>query len=157
MIFFDPSRHSNGRTPQKSRFFVVFYKKNIFLIFFQKPIAISKKVCYNMQVNRQGPLVKRLRRRPLTAKAWVRFPYGSPKREAPPQTWGCFSFCRSRARDRDGVCRKEQSLLFFAKAHAWVRKTPWGASSLLVSGKVFSFAQRANVRTGHLERGSLYV
>ena len=26
-----------------------------------------------------GPLVKRLRRRPLTPQTWVRFPYGSPK------------------------------------------------------------------------------
>ena len=25
-----------------------------------------------------GPLVKRLRRRPLTPQTWVRFPYGSP-------------------------------------------------------------------------------
>ena len=28
-----------------------------------------------------GPLVKRLRHRPFTAVTWVRFPYGSPKRE----------------------------------------------------------------------------
>ncbi len=29
-----------------------------------------------------GPLVKRLRHRPLTAKTWVRFPYGSPEKIA---------------------------------------------------------------------------
>ena len=41
---------------------------------FQKPIAFLKKMWYNIKVERQGPLVKRLRRRPLTAKIWVRFP-----------------------------------------------------------------------------------
>ena len=42
--------------------------------FFQKPIAFFKKIWYNIKVSENGPLVKRLRRRPLTAKAWVRFP-----------------------------------------------------------------------------------
>ena len=40
-------------------------------------------MCYNNKVVRQGPLVKRLRHRPLTAKTWVRFPYGSPKEKHP--------------------------------------------------------------------------
>ena len=31
--------------------------------------------------SRYGPLVKRLRHRPFTAVTWVRFPYGSPKKE----------------------------------------------------------------------------
>ncbi len=30
-----------------------------------------------------GPLVKRLRRRPLTPQTWVRFPHGSPLKQAP--------------------------------------------------------------------------
>ena len=47
-----------------------FYFKN--LLHFQKPFVIIVERSAN------GPLVKRLRRRPLTAKAWVRFPYGSP-------------------------------------------------------------------------------
>ena len=37
-----------------------------------------------------GPLVKRLRHRPFTAVTWVRFPYGSPKKERHPS--GCLSF-----------------------------------------------------------------
>ncbi len=32
---------------------------------------------------RNGPLVKRLRHGPLTAVTWVRFPYGSPKKQYP--------------------------------------------------------------------------
>ena len=48
--------------------------------FFQKGVAFSKTVCYNTYCSaKSGPLVKRLRHRPLTAKTWVRFPYGSPK------------------------------------------------------------------------------
>ena len=31
-----------------------------------------------VRTGRNGPLVKRLRRRPLTPQTWVRFPYGSP-------------------------------------------------------------------------------
>ena len=50
-----------------------FSKKNI-----EKPIDKPIDLCYNVKVARKatpnGPLVKRLRRRPLTAKAWVRFP-----------------------------------------------------------------------------------
>ena len=38
-----------------------------------------------------GPLVKRLRHRPFTAVTWVRFPYGSPKRNSSP-LGGLFRF-----------------------------------------------------------------
>ena len=48
-----------------------------------------------------GPLVKRLRQRPLTPLTWVRFPHGSPKNT--PACAGVF-FCVSRARNRTGRC-----------------------------------------------------
>lgn len=41
-----------------------------------------------------GPLVKRLRRSPLKAESWVRFPYGSPHYDTPEwlyrAVWECF-------------------------------------------------------------------
>ena len=48
-----------------------------------------------------GPLVKRLRQRPLTPLTWVRFPHGSPKNT--PAYAGVF-FRVSRARNRTGRC-----------------------------------------------------
>ena len=48
-----------------------------------------------------GPLVKRLRQRPLTPLTWVRFPHGSPK--STPAYAGVF-FRVSRARNRTGRC-----------------------------------------------------
>ena len=48
-----------------------------------------------------GPLVKRLRQRPLTPLTWVRFPHGSPKNT--PAYAGVF-FRVSRARNRTGQC-----------------------------------------------------
>ena len=48
--------------------------------FFQFPLAKYEKMCYNWFVQSYGPLVKRLRHRPLTAKTGVRFPYGSPEK-----------------------------------------------------------------------------
>ena len=49
----------------------------------------------------RGPLVKRLRQRPLTPLTWVRFPHGSPK--STPAYAGVF-FRVSRARNRTGRC-----------------------------------------------------
>ena len=57
-----------------------FCLNNIAECFFQKSLAFFERFCYNNMALTNGPLVKRLRRRPLTAKAWVRFPYGSPAR-----------------------------------------------------------------------------
>ena len=48
-----------------------------------------------------GPLVKRLRQRPLTPLTWVRFPHGSPK--STPAYAGVF-FRVARARNRTGRC-----------------------------------------------------
>lgn len=42
-----------------------------------------------------GPLVKRLRHRPFTAKAWVRFPYGSPINRHLIRGAGLLLSCRS--------------------------------------------------------------
>ena len=62
-----------------------------------------------------GPLVKRLRQRPLTPLTWVRFPHGSPKNT--PAYAGVF-FRVSRARNRTGQCaaahKKQSSGLFFS-------------------------------------------
>ena len=62
-----------------------------------------------------GPLVKRLRQRPLTPLTWVRFPHGSPKNT--PACAGVF-FRVSRARNRTGRCaaahKKQSSGLFFS-------------------------------------------
>ena len=62
-----------------------------------------------------GPLVKRLRQRPLTPLTWVRFPHGSPKNT--PAYAGVF-FRVSRARSRTGQCaaahKKQSSGLFFS-------------------------------------------
>ena len=62
-----------------------------------------------------GPLVKRLRQRPLTPLTWVRFPHGSPKNT--PAYAGVF-FRISRARNRTGRCaaahKKQSGGLFFS-------------------------------------------
>ena len=62
-----------------------------------------------------GPLVKRLRQRPLTPLTWVRFPHGSPKNT--PAYAGVF-FRVSRVRNRTGRCaaahKKQSSGLFFS-------------------------------------------
>ena len=62
-----------------------------------------------------GPLVKRLRQRPLTPLTWVRFPHGSPKNT--PACAGVF-FRVSRAENRTGQCaaahKKQSSGLFFS-------------------------------------------
>ena len=60
-----------------------FFKKN--LRNFRKALDKSIRMWYNINVlgtrswKSKGLLVKRLRRRPLKAKTWVRFPYGSPR------------------------------------------------------------------------------
>ena len=46
-----------------------------FLKFLKKVLAFFRQLHYTMQVRFFGWLVKRLRRRPLTAKTGVRFPY----------------------------------------------------------------------------------
>ena len=91
-----------------------------------------------------GPLVKRLRQRPLTPLTWVRFPHGSPKNT--PACAGVF-FRVSRARNRTGQCaaahKKQSSGLFFSprKIPACViRNTPAYAG-------VFFRVSRARNRT----------
>ena len=54
---------------------------NFFKLFFKKGLIFLKACVIIPMFKTQGPLVKRLRHRPLTAKTWVRFPYGSPKNE----------------------------------------------------------------------------
>ena len=62
-----------------------------------------------------GPLVKRLRQRPLTPLTWVRFPHGSPKNTP---AYAGVIFRVSHARNRTGQCaaahKKQSSGLFFS-------------------------------------------
>ena len=92
-----------------------------------------------------GPLVKRLRQRPLTPLTWVRFPHGSPKNT--PAYAGVF-FRISRARNRTGQCaaahKKQSSGLFFSPREipaCVTRTTPAYAG-------VFFRVSRARNRTG---------
>ena len=92
-----------------------------------------------------GPLVKRLRQRPLTPLTWVRFPHGSPKNT--PAYAGVF-FRVSRARNRTGQCaaahKKRSSGLFFSPREipaCVTRNTPAYAG-------VFFRISRARNRTG---------
>ena len=92
-----------------------------------------------------GPLVKRLRQRPLTPLTWVRFPHGSPKNT--PAYAGVF-FRVSRAENRTGQCaaahKKQSSGLFFSPREipaCVTRNTPAYAG-------VFFRVSRARNRTG---------
>ena len=55
--------------------------RSFFNIFLQKLLHFD--FCYDIILSVNGPLVKRLRRSPLKAESWVRFPYGSPKKKHP--------------------------------------------------------------------------
>ena len=92
-----------------------------------------------------GPLVKRLRQRPLTPLTCVRFPHGSPKNT--PAYAGVF-FRVSSARSRTGQCaaahKKQSSGLFFSPREipaCVIRNTPACAG-------VFFRVSRARNRTG---------
>ena len=83
----------------------------------EKYVDKPRFIWYIIQANfcGHGPLVKRLRQRPLTPLTWVRFPHGSPKNT--PAYAGVF-FRVSRARNRTGQCaaahKKQSSGLFFS-------------------------------------------
>mgnify|MGYP006994085161 FL=1 len=101
-----------------------------------------------------GPLVKRLRQRPLTPLTWVRFPHGSPKNT--PAYSGVF-FRVSRARNRTGQCaaahKKQSSGLFFSPREipaCVARNTPAYAG-------VFFRVSRARNRTGQCAAGDSRV
>ena len=50
----------------------------------EHPVHTRPVICSNqITATNKGPLVKRLRHRPFTAVTWVRFPYGSPKKDTP--------------------------------------------------------------------------
>ena len=101
-----------------------------------------------------GPLVKRLRQRPLTPLTWVRFPHGSPKNT--PAYAGVF-FRVSCARNRTGQCaaahKKQSSGLFFSPREipaCVIRNTPAYAG-------VFFRVSRARNRTGQCAAGDSRV
>ena len=69
-------KRENETARPRSPFFTL---KMNFCVFFKKPLHFPKT--YDIiPLLTSGPLVKRLRHRPFTAKTWVRFPYGSPKK-----------------------------------------------------------------------------
>ena len=92
-----------------------------------------------------GPLVKRLRQRPLTPLTWVRFPHGSPKNT--PAYAGVF-FRVSCARNRTGRCaaahKKQSSGLFLARGR-FPRVSPKNTPAY---AGVFFRVSRARNRTG---------
>ena len=57
-----------------------FYFK-ILNIFFKKLLQNENSCGTISKQFKNGPLVKRLRRSPLKAESWVRFPYGSPAKQ----------------------------------------------------------------------------
>ena len=82
----------------------------------EKYVDKPRFIWYIIQANfcGHGPLVKRLRQRPLTPLTWVRFPHGSPKNT--PAYAGVF-FRISRARNRTRRCAgafvRDNGTLFF--------------------------------------------
>ena len=113
----------------------------------EKYVDKPRFIWYIIQANfcGHGPLVKRLRQRPLTPLTWVRFPHGSPKNT--PAYAGVF-FRVSRARNRTGQCaaahKKQSSGLFFSPREipaCVTRNTPAYAG-------VFFRVSRARNRTG---------
>ena len=57
-----------------------------------------------------GPLVKRIRQRPLTPLTWVRFPHGSPK-NAPQLRLGSFLVLPCEEPNRTAARRRQKTIL----------------------------------------------
>ena len=55
-----------------------------------------------------GPLVKRLRQRPLTPLTWVRFPHGSPKKHSS-SCWGAFFVYPVRGIEQGGAPQRTKN------------------------------------------------
>ena len=55
-----------------------------------------------------GPLVKRLRQRPLTPLTWVRFPHGSPKKHSS-SCWGAFFVYLVRGIEQGGAPQRTKN------------------------------------------------
>ena len=122
----------------------------------EKYVDKPRFIWYIIQANfcGHGPLVKRLRQRPLTPLTWVRFPHGSPKNT--PAYAGVF-FRVSRARNRTGQCaaahKKQSSGLFFSPREipaCVTRNTPAYAG-------VFFRVSCARNRTGQCAAGDSRV
>ena len=105
--------------------------------------------CAIMALAENGPLVKRLRHRPLTAKTWVRFPYGSPKKQIPHPRYLLLSFggpygiqnpSPSRRLGRVRIPRAEQRPLA-SRWQAWVYspKAKFPSNCNTPSGVLFFF------------------
>ena len=85
-----------------------------------------------------GPLVKRLRQRPLTPLTWVRFPHGSPK-NAPQLRLGSFFGASVRGIEQDGrpQAAKNNPADCFLVRGRWTHGSPESTTSFEVV--LFSF------------------
>ena len=85
-----------------------------------------------------GPLVKRLRQRPLTPLTWVRFPHGSPK-NAPQLRLGRFFGASVRGIEQDGrpQAAKNNPADCFLVRGRWTHGSPGSSTSQEV--ELFSF------------------
>ena len=80
-----------------------------------------------------GPLVKRLRQRPLTPLTWVRFPHGSPK-NAPQLRLGSFFGASVRGIEQDGrpqAAKKNPADCFLVRGR-WTHGSPRSTTSFEV-------------------------
>ena len=90
--------------------------------FFQFPLAKYEKMCYNWFVQSYGPLVKRLRHRPLTAKTGVRFPYGSPKKKTSEQSSDVFFLSKPTKEAWHGIRRRATVWNYVEDVHGITRQ-----------------------------------
>ena len=99
-----------------------------------------------------GPLVKRLRQRPLTPLTWVRFPHGSPK-NAPQLRLGSFFGASVRGIEQDGrpQAAKNNPADCFLVRGRWTHGSPKNAPQLRLGSFFWCF--RARNRTGRPPAG----
>ena len=105
-------------------------------------------------LRRRGPLVKRLRRGPLTPQTWVRFPHGSPfqialRTEKP--RWRNFSAGAGK-RGAAGGANPNQSVSMTARVHPFpfrTRKLSSSVAKILVWRRTGKIARCRHGNGGH--------
>ena len=124
----------------------------------QKTLANKNKVCYNNQAFENGLMVKRLRRRPLTAETGVRFPMGLPKRKG--QIYICPFLFGNLSGNWTGAKRLFARKLGRGGPSGVSADSPWGGISvpfsLVISpgiGRARSGCSRTSPAEGGQKRG----
>ena len=95
-----------------------------------------------------GPLVKRLRQRPLTPLTWVRFPHGSPK-NAPQLRLGSFFGASVRGIEQDGrpQAAKNNPADCFLVRGRWTHGSPRSTTSFeVVLFSLYALFNRCRVK-----------